>query len=62
MTRPDGTADPDVITRYLAEHPERASVLEQLAHDAGLATAAAADAAAVAVADLAGRGSRSPMG
>lgn len=55
MTRPDGTADPEVITRYLAENPDRRKVLEQLARDAGIATAAAADAAARAVAELARR-------
>jgi adenosylhomocysteine nucleosidase len=52
MTRPDGTADPEVISRYLAENPDRRRVLEQLAHDAGIATDAAADAAARAVAEL----------
>jgi adenosylhomocysteine nucleosidase len=54
MTRPDGTADADAIARYLEDHPERRKVLEQLAQDAGLATNAAADAAARAVARLAG--------
>jgi adenosylhomocysteine nucleosidase len=55
MTRPDGTADPEAITRYLAENPDRRSVLEQLARDAGAATNAAADAAARAVAELSRR-------
>jgi nucleoside phosphorylase len=52
MTRPDGTADPDAITRYLDEHPERRAVLTQLAHDAGLATEAAAAAAVRACAAM----------
>jgi adenosylhomocysteine nucleosidase len=45
MTRPDGTADPDAIARYLEENPHRRTVLAQLAHDASLATEAAAAAA-----------------
>ena len=55
MTKPDGTADPDAIGRYLDENPDRRKVLEQLAHDADLATRGAADAAARALAGLAGR-------
>jgi len=45
MTRPDGTADPEVIARYLEENPERRQVLARLAHDTNLATEAAAAAA-----------------
>jgi adenosylhomocysteine nucleosidase len=45
MTRPDGTADPDVIARYLEENPDRKQVLVRLAHDTKLATEAAAAAA-----------------
>jgi adenosylhomocysteine nucleosidase len=55
MTKPDGTADPGAIARYLDENPERRKVLEQLAHDADLATRAAADAAARALDGLAER-------
>jgi len=55
MTKPDGTADPDAIASYLDANPERRTVLEQLAHDADLATRAAADAAARALAGLAER-------
>jgi adenosylhomocysteine nucleosidase len=52
MTRPDGTADPEVIARYLAENPDRKQVLTRLAHDTHLATEAAADAAIAACAAL----------
>jgi len=52
MTRPDGTADPEVIARYLAENPARKQVLARLAHDANLATEAAAAAAIEACAAL----------
>jgi nucleoside phosphorylase len=52
MTRPDGTADPDVIGRYLEQHPERLEGLAQLAHDSELATEAAAAAAVRACATL----------
>ena len=52
MTRPDGTADPEVIARYLAENPARKQVLARLAHDASLATEAAAAAAIEACAAL----------
>ena len=45
MTKPDGSADPDAITRYLAENPERVKVLEQLARDTTLAVDNAAAAA-----------------
>ena len=54
MTKPDGTADPEAISRYLAGNPDRRRLLEQLAHDADLATRAAADAAARALAEIAG--------
>jgi adenosylhomocysteine nucleosidase len=52
MTKPDGTADPDVIARYLEEHPERRDVLIRLAHDSNLATEAAAAAAIEACAAI----------
>ena len=52
MTRPDGTADPDVIARYLEENPERREVLVRLAHDTHVATEAAATAAIDACAAL----------
>jgi len=52
MTRPDGTADPDVIARYLEENPDRRQVLVRLAHDTNLATEAAAAAAIEACATL----------
>jgi adenosylhomocysteine nucleosidase len=52
MTKPDGTADPEAIGRYLDEDPRRREVLAQLARDADLATRAAADAAAGALAGL----------
>jgi len=52
MTRPDGTADPDVIARYLEENPERREVLVRLAHDTHRATEAAATAAIDACAAL----------
>ncbi len=45
MSNPDGTADPDSLAQYLAENPERAKVLEQLAHDMRQATDVAAAAA-----------------
>jgi adenosylhomocysteine nucleosidase len=45
MTRPDGTADPDVIARYLEENPDCRKVLARLARDANFATEAAAAAA-----------------
>jgi len=52
MTRPDGTADPEVIARYLADNPARKQVLARLAHDTNLATEAAAAAAIEACAAL----------
>jgi nucleoside phosphorylase len=45
MTKPDGSADPDAMKRYLEENPERLKVLEQLATDTTLATSNAAAAA-----------------
>jgi nucleoside phosphorylase len=45
MTRPDGSADVEAITRYLEENPERVKVLEQLARDTTLAVDNAAAAA-----------------
>jgi adenosylhomocysteine nucleosidase len=52
LTRPDGTADPDDVTRYLEEHPDRVAVLARLASDMTVATHAAAEAAIAACADL----------
>ena len=52
MTNPDGTADPDALSRYLAADPGRLAVLQRLAHDTGLATEAAAAAAIRACATL----------
>lgn len=48
LTRPDGTADHDALARYLDEDPSRVAVLTRLAHDANLATEAAAAAAIAA--------------
>jgi len=45
MANPDGTSDPEALQRYLAENPERAKVLAQLANDMRLATDVAAAAA-----------------
>jgi len=45
MTNPDGTANHEVISRYLEEHPERIPILTQLAHDTNIATEAVAAAA-----------------
>jgi adenosylhomocysteine nucleosidase len=45
MTRPDGTADPEAVERYLQENPDRVAVLTQLAQDMTVATEAAAEAA-----------------
>ena len=33
LARPDGTADPDAVARYLEERPERRRVLERLARE-----------------------------
>lgn len=52
MTRPDGTADPDALDRYLREHPERIAVLTQLAPDMTVATEAAAESAIRTCQDL----------
>jgi len=52
MTRPDGTADPDALERYLSEDPGRIAVLTQLAHDMTVATEAAAESAIRSCADL----------
>ena len=45
MTRPDGTADADALTRYLEANPGKTDVLVRLAQDMTVATEAAADAA-----------------
>jgi adenosylhomocysteine nucleosidase len=52
LTRPDGTADPDALERYLDENPDRLAVLTQLAQDMTLATEAAAEAAIRSYAEL----------
>ena len=44
ITLPDGTADPASIARYLEERPEAKEIFVRLAHDAKLATEAAAAA------------------
>jgi adenosylhomocysteine nucleosidase len=54
MTKPDGSADPDAITRYLAENPDRVKVLEELARDTTLAVENAAAAAVSACGTLGG--------
>jgi adenosylhomocysteine nucleosidase len=50
MTTPDGGADPDALSRYLAAHPEKVAVLERLATDMTVATEAAAAAAIASLA------------
>jgi adenosylhomocysteine nucleosidase len=50
MTRPDGSADPDALERYLAADPSRGEVLARLARDMTVATEAAAEAAVAALA------------
>jgi adenosylhomocysteine nucleosidase len=52
MTKPDGTADPAVVSAYLEQHPDRLEVLKRLAHDTEKATEAAATAAIAACAAL----------
>jgi len=52
MTRPDGTADPEAVERYLQENPDRIAVLTQLAQDMTVATEAAAEAAIQSCATL----------
>jgi adenosylhomocysteine nucleosidase len=52
LTKPDGTADPDAIARYLDANPDRKAVLARLAHDLSVATEAAAGAAIRACAAL----------
>jgi adenosylhomocysteine nucleosidase len=52
MTRPDGSADPDALARYLAADPRRGEVLDRLARDMTVATEAAAEAAILACASL----------
>jgi adenosylhomocysteine nucleosidase len=55
MTNADGSADPEAMKRYLAEKPERAHVLAQLAHDTTLAVNNAAAAAIGACASVPAR-------
>lgn len=45
MTRPDGSADPDALRRYLAADAQAAARLSRLARDMEVATAVAATAA-----------------
>ncbi len=52
MTRPDGSADPEAVERYLQENPDRLAVLTQLAQDMTVATEAAAEAAIRSCASL----------
>ena len=52
LTRPEGTADPDAVARYLEERPERRRVLERLAGDTAVTPQAAAAAAIRACATL----------
>ena len=52
MTKPDGTADPAVVSAYLEQHPERLAVLKRLAKDTEQATEGAAAAAIAACAAL----------
>jgi hypothetical protein len=52
LTRPDGTADPDAVSRYFSAHPERHDALRQLARDTGVAAEAAAAAAMRALPSL----------
>jgi adenosylhomocysteine nucleosidase len=54
MTKPDGSADPDAMARWLDEDPGRGAVLAQLAHDTHLATEAAAASAVAALEHLSG--------
>lgn len=52
LTRPDGTADPDALERYLSANPDRSVVLTQLAQDMTAATEAAAESAIRSCMDL----------
>lgn len=45
LTKPDGSADPEALRRYLAEDPTAADRLTRLAHDMEVATTAAATVA-----------------
>jgi len=54
MTRPDGSADLDVLRRRLDEDPGLSDRLERLYHDSTLATRVAAAAAVTACGHLAG--------
>lgn len=49
VTRPDGSADPDALARYLSEDPRRAELLQELARNTHAATEAAAAAAIAAL-------------
>jgi adenosylhomocysteine nucleosidase len=52
LTKPDGTADPVAVAKYLEENPDRLEVLKRLAGDTGRATEGAAAAAIAACAAL----------
>jgi adenosylhomocysteine nucleosidase len=52
LTKPDGTADPAAVAKYLEENPDRLAVLKRLAKDTERATEAAAAAAIDACAAL----------
>ena len=49
LIRSDGTMDPELMTAFVAEYPERIDALTQFGRDAERATEAAAEAAASAV-------------
>jgi adenosylhomocysteine nucleosidase len=53
LTNADGTMDPDALTRWIDEDPNRVEVLARLANDAQAAAVAAAEAAVRAVQSLA---------
>ena len=45
LIRTDGTMDPELMTSFVAEHPDRIDALTQFGRDAERATEAAAEAA-----------------
>jgi adenosylhomocysteine nucleosidase len=52
MSRPDGTADDEAVTKYLEAHPEKLDDLMRLAQDMTVATEAAAEAAVRSLSNL----------
>jgi adenosylhomocysteine nucleosidase len=52
LSNQDGTPNPAAIERYMAEHPERLSLLAEMGENASLATRTAAEAAIRACAQL----------